>query len=253
MKLLLCCVLFLPTMLMRAEGEAELREAVGALARSSYTWETTTRQRFRAQAAEPRPDPNTPIAVRGEAGAEGLARITLEPSRELAVPVTAVFRYGDVVAGTPLGWLRRPELRRAEADREVTFEGKPVRLSRVLGVALKASALRPLAEDLLDMIADLKSCRRGEGGLLLGELREKTIEEWWGEAQAKRAPEVHGTVIFKLGPAGLAEYHVVLGIGFPDRRTQAVAWTMQQWSTRIRDIGTTAVAAPPGALEALDK
>ena len=245
--------IFLP-LAAHAEGEAELREAVSALARTSYTWETTTRQRFRGDAVEPRLNPNAPVAVRGTAGAEGLAQITLEPSRELAVPMTVVFRFGDVVARTPGGWLRRTELRQPpQGDRETTWEGKPVRLARVFSVALKATAMRPLAEDLFDLIADLKSCRQGEGGLLLGELREKTIEEWWGDPQARRAPEVHGTVIFKLGPEDLAEYHVLLGIGFPDSRTKGTAWSMQQWSTRISGIGTTAVAAPADALEALDK
>ncbi len=237
----------------RAEGEAELRAAVDALARTSHTWETTVRTRFKGTTTDPRIDPNAPIEVAGEFDPDGWVRLVLQPSREVAVPVTALARSGDVVALTPAGWMRRTALRPApDANREVSFEGKTVRLARLHSAALKVSAMRPLSEELLDLVVDLKSVRTVQG-LILGELREKTIEQWWGGAEARRAPEVHGTVIFKLGPDGLGEVHTVIGIGFPDSRTKTVAWTMQQWSTRIRGIGKTTVAVPEAALQALDK
>lgn len=236
----------------RAEGEAELRAAVAALARTSYAWETTVRSRFQGATTAPRLDPRAAVETEGEHDGAGLTRFTLRPSRDLAVPVTALARSGDVVTQTAAGWVRRSALRPAAgADRDVSFAGKTVRLARLHGAALKASALRPPAEELLDLVVELKSVRT-EQGLVLAELAEKTIEQWWGGAEARRAPEVHGTVIFKLGPDGPTEYHVVLGIGFPDTRTKATAWTMQQWSTRIRGIGTTTVAVPEAALQVLD-
>jgi hypothetical protein len=51
----------------------------------------------------------------------------------------------------------------------------------------------------------------------------------------------------------LAEYHLVLGIGFPNSRTKKVAWSMQQWTTRISGIGTTRVEPPEGAVKALEQ
>lgn len=235
-----------------AEGDDAVRAAVTALARTSYTWETAARQRFAGETTTPRLEGNAPVEVRGKIDANGTMEVTLGPTRDLAVPVTAVFRMGDVVVQTPLGWLRRAALRQTpNAERSVEFAGKQVRLSRVLGAATKATAMRPLAEDLFDLIAEVKTWRT-EQGLVIAELREAAIEQLWGAPDARRAPEIHGTVIFKVGEAGLAEYHVVLGIGFPNSRTKKVAWTMQQWSTRISGIGATAVEPPEAALQALE-
>jgi hypothetical protein len=234
-----------------ADVERQLRDAATTLARTSYSWETTTRQRFKGETTEPRLDPNAPVELEGKFDPKGFTQFTIRPSRELAVPVTTVWQHGDAVAHTPLGWLRRSEIRQTpSANREVEFEGKQVRLSRVFGVALKATTLRPLTEELLDFVADLKSCRSAEG-LILGELRDRTIEQLWGDASAKRAPETHGTIIFKIGEQGLTEYHVVIAIGFPNSRTKKIAWTVQQWSTRVTGIGTTTVAPPDEAVRAL--
>jgi hypothetical protein len=254
MKLLCLLALLVPATaaFADADAEAELRAAVRALSQSSHSWETTTRQRFRAEAAEPRFSAKLPTAVEGKFEPDGYTEITLAASREVAVPVMAIFRKGDVVANTPLGWKHRGELRQTPGpDREVTFEGRPVRLSRFLAAALKVTAMRPLLEDLFDLVAEMKSCRKAEGGLLVAELPERMIETLWGAADAKRAPEIHGTVIFKVGAHGLSEYHVLLGIGFPNSRTKTVAWTMQQWTTRISGIGSTTVNPPPAAVKAL--
>lgn len=235
------------------DAAEELRGLVTALARTSYTWETTVRQRFKGDTAGLRPAPDAPLAVQGKFAPAGYTQITLLPSRELPVPVTAVAWSGDAVAQTPDGWLRWSELRAARGtEHEVSFEGKTVRHSRALQTALKAVALRPLTEDLFDLLADLKSCRR-EGPVILAELRDRTIEQLWGDAEAKRAPEVYGTVIFRAGDDGLAEYHTVIAIGFPNSRTKTVSWSMQQWSVRIRNIGTTAVEPPAAAVAALER
>lgn len=248
-----CLSLLLLPRIAAADAAGELGAAVNALARTSYRWETTTRQRFSGETTEPRLHPGAPLEVHGRVEPDGYFQITLEPSRELAVPVTAITRHGDVVVRTPDGWLRRPALRQLPApDRLVEFEGKQVRLSRVFGVALKASALRPLAEELLDLIVDLKSVRR-EQSLIVAELREATIEKLWGDAQARRAPEIQGTVIFKVAEQGLSEYHVLLAIGFPNSRTKKTSWSMQQWTTRISGLGSTKVDPPPEAQRALEK
>jgi hypothetical protein len=244
--------LLLPLTLV-ADPADDLREAVTALSRTSYAWETTTRQRFNGEAAEPRLNPNAPIDVKGKIDPDGYTELTQMPSRELPVPVTAVLKQADVVAHTPIGWKRRTEMRQNPGpDREVTFEGKPVRLSRFFSVALKATALRPLTDNLFDLMGDMKSFRN-ESGLIIAELRDKAVEQLWGDAQAKRAPEIQGTVIFKFNDQGLAEYHLVLAIGFPNSRTKKIAWTMQQWTTRISGIGSTRVEPPEGAIKALEQ
>lgn len=236
-----------------ADPADDLREAVTALSRTSYAWETTTRQRFSAEVAEPRLNPNAPIEVKGKIDPDGYAQFTQLPSRELPVPVTVVLREADVVAHTPLGWMRRTEMRQTPgADREVAFEGKQVRLSRFFSNALKATALRPLTDNLFDLMADMKSFR-SESGLIIAELKDKAVEQLWGDAQAKRAPEIQGTVIFKFNEQGLAEYHLVLAIGSPNSRTRKTAWSMQQWTTRISGIGTTRVEPPEGAVKALEQ
>ena len=100
-------------------------------------------------------------------------------------------------------------------------------------------------------MADLKSYRSMEQ-LVIGELRDRAIEQLWGDAQAKRAPEIYGSVVFKITDAGLSEYHLVIAIGFPNSRTKKIAWSMKQWSTRIAGIGSTTVEAPPDAVKALE-
>lgn len=253
MKSLLGLLAFLFPLMALAEADSDLRDAVAALTRTTYTWETTIRQRFRGDSTEPRLDLNAAIEVRGKTDPNGFTEITWPASREMTVPMTVVMRQGDLVAHTPEGWLRRTEIRQVPgADREVPFEGKQVRLSRVLGAALKVAATPLLTEELFDLIMDLKSCRRVEGAII-GELRERTIEQLWRDAQAKRAPEVQGTVIFKFNEQGLTEYHTLLAIGFPNSRTKKTAWSVQQWSTRITGIGSTRVDPPTAAVEALDK
>jgi hypothetical protein len=245
-------LILLPLTLIADPGD-DLRDAVTALSRTSYAWETTTRQRFNAEAAEPRLNPNAPIEVRGRIDPDGYTEFTQLPSRELPVPVTAVLREADVVAHTPLGWMRRAEMRQTPgADREVTFAGKQIRLSRFFTVALKTTALRSLTDNLFDLMADMKSFR-SESGLIITELKDKAVEQLWGDAQAKRAPEIQGTVIFKFSEQGLAEYHLVLAIGFPNSRTRKTAWSMQQWTTRISGIGSTRVEPPEGAVKALEQ
>lgn len=239
--------------ILRAEPGADVRTAATTLARSSYTWETTGRQRFTSESRELRPNPNAPVEVRGRADPEGYTEITLLPSRELALPVTAVFRGGDVVGETPLGWLRRTAMRQTPGqDRTVEAGGKPVRLARIFAVALQVTARRTAAEELLDLIEEVKAWR-SESGLVVGELPDRSIERLWDDPQAKRAPDVHGTVIFRLSEAGVTEYHVVLAIGFPNRQTQKTVWTMRQWSTRFTGLGTTRVDPPAAARKVLEE
>lgn len=236
-----------------AEPERELRQQVTALARTSYSWETTVRQRFTGDSTQPRLDPKAPVELRGRIDPESYTAITLMPTREFPVALTAISRWGDVVVQTPNGWVRRADVRPSTgADREVSLDGKQVRASRFVSAALKVGALRPLTEELLDLLPELKNHRVIEG-LILADIRDESIERLWGDAQAKRAPELHGTVIFKLSDDGLAEVHVVLGVGFPNSRTKTVAWSLQQWTTRIQGIGTTTVEPPADAAAVLEQ
>lgn len=246
-----CALLLVPVAAWGDEAR-DLQEAISALARTSYAWETTARQRFSGESTEPRLNLNAPAEVRGRFDPRAFTEITLLPGRDVPVAVTAVFSMGDVVALTPNGWQRRSELRQLPGgDKEVEFQGKKVRLARVLSTALRATAMRPLTEELFDLTAELKSVR-SESGLIVAELREATVEQMWGDAQARRAPEIQGTVIFKTGEDGLAEYHVVLAIGFPNSRTKKTGWSMQQWSTRITGIGATVVEPAEAAVKALE-
>ena len=245
-------VLLLLPALGRAEPLDELNDAIQSLARTSYQWETTVRQRFSAETRDPRPNLNAAIESEGRHDPNGFTTLTLKASREAGGPVTIVAHGGDVVANTPLGWLRRTEMRQVGPDREVSFEGRKVRLSRLMSVALKVTAQRPAVEDLLDLMPDVKECRN-VSGVLVAELRDQAVERLWGDPNAKRAPEIKGTLVFKLNDQGLTEYHVVLAIGFPSSRTQKVAWTMQQWTTRFSGIGTTTVEPPEAAVKALSE
>ena len=80
-----------------ADSESDVRDAVTLLARNSYGWETTVRQRFNGETTEPRVNLNAPIEVRGKVDPKSFTEITQMPSRELDAPVTAVFRFDDVV------------------------------------------------------------------------------------------------------------------------------------------------------------
>jgi hypothetical protein len=237
-----------------ADPAGDVRAAVEALGVTSYAWETTARQKFNGETAEPRVNPNAPLEVRGRFDPKTYIEITLLPSKEaLTVPVTAVFRLGDAVGHTPLGWMRRTEMRNVPPpDRTVDFEGQKVRLTRALSVALRATALRPPVDELFDLLDGAKSYRTTDG-LILAELRDAVVEKLWNDARAKRAPEIQGTVIFKLSEQGVTEYHVVLAIGFPNSRTKKIAWSMVQWSTRIKGIGSTTVEPPAGAVKRLEE
>lgn len=236
-----------------ADPAKDVEAAVTKLTTTSFAWETTTRQRFTGDSVQPRLDASAPLEMEGKSEANGYSEVTIRPSSKgIPVPVTAFFRAGDVVGQTPLGWLHRTEMRNQPGpDRMIEFEGKQVRLSRALGVALRATAELSLTEQLFNLLADVKSYSES-GGLILGELRDGVIEKLWNDPQARRAPEVQGTVIFKVGPEGLSEYHVLLAIGFPNSRTKRVSWTMQQWSTRIRGIGSTRVSVPAEAAKRLN-
>ncbi|MBL9212024.1 MAG: hypothetical protein JNL92_16320 [Opitutaceae bacterium] len=250
LTLTLCLLFALPAL--RADPEADVRDAVTALSRASYAWETTVRQRFTSETREPRLNPNAPIEVRGRTDPQTFTEITQLPTRDLPVPVTAVFRGGEVVGLTPAGWQRRTEMRPpAGADRPVAFGGQQVRAGRVFAAARQVTARRPPNEDLLDLLADLKSFRSVQG-LVVAELPDRAIERLWGDDRAKRAPDVHGSVIFQLSAAGLTEYHIVLAIGFPNSRTRKTDWSIVQWSTRFSGLGATVVEPPPGAVQALD-
>jgi len=235
-----------------ADPASDVRKAVEALGVTSYAWETTVRQRFKGETTEPRVNPNAALETQGRFDPNSYLEITLLPSREtLPVPVTAFIKLGDAVGHTPLGWLRRTEMRKVPGpDRSVEFQGQQVRLTRALSVGLRATALRPPVDDLLDMLDSVKSWSSTDG-LVLAELRDGLVEKLWGDPQAKRAPEIQGTVIFKLSEQGLAEYHFLLAIGFPNSRTKKIAWSMIQWSTRIKGIGSTTVEPPEAAVRKL--
>jgi hypothetical protein len=237
-----------------AEPQEDVRAAVVALDKTSYAWETTVRQRFSGETTEPKVDLNAAIEVQGKTDPSSFTEITLLPSRQgLAVPATAVSRTGDVVGSTPIGWMRRTEMRSTPGpDRTVEVDGKQVRLSKAFTVGLRVTAMRRLTEDLYDLLEDVKSYRE-ESGLILAELKDKAVEKLWGEARAKSAPEIQGTVIFKLSEQGVTEYHTVIAIGFPNSRTKKIAWSMQQWTTRVKGIGSTTVEPAADAVKRLEE
>lgn len=235
----------------RADPQQDVRNALRTLGQTSYSWETTVRQRTGGDAGA-KLAPNAAIEVTGRTDPNGNTEVTLRPSRQsIEVPVMAVFKFGDAVGQTPLGWLRRTEIRESPGpDRPMDFEGKKVRLSKAFAAALRAMSVQTPMEEALDLIADVKSFRE-EGGLVIGDLRDAVIEKLWADQKAQSAPELTGNIIFKLSDGVLSEYHLLIGIGFPSSKTRAVNWSMMQWTTRIRDVGTTVVDPPAGAVEKL--
>src|SRR4051812_36131248 len=145
------CALFLAVALTAfADPATDIQAALRGLGRTSYSWQVTARARMSNGAPEPGSvsglSAETPLEVEGKVDPDGFTEITLLPSREtIAVPVTAVFKFGDAVGQTPLGWLRRTEIHEAEAsekDRMISFGDKSVRLSRAFAVALRVMSVR---------------------------------------------------------------------------------------------------------------
>jgi hypothetical protein len=251
--LLVPLVLWVPSVSF-ADPHADLRAAASQLGRTSYTWETTDRQRLQGESAEAQLNPRAPAVVRGKIDPDTFSEITLLPSRDtLAVPVTAIFRFGDAVGLTPLGWRRRTEIRdTAGPDRMVDFAGKQVRLSRALATVLKAMNMKTPGDEVIELMAEAKAFKEANG-LIIAELRDRVIEELWADPRAKNAPDIQGTVIFKLSDGAVSEYHILLAIGFPNSKTKKTAWQMMQWSTRIKGIGETTVEPPAEAIKKLDE
>jgi hypothetical protein len=245
--------LAVPSGLRAQDPHAVLRDAAANLGRSSYAWETTARTRASGESAEAAMNPNAPAVVQGKIDPSSYIEITLLPSRDtLPVPVTAVNKFGDAVGLTPLGWMRRTEMNNARGDKMVDFAGKQVRLSRAFAVAQKAMGMETPSDEIIELMAEAKSYRE-ESGLIMIELRDRMIEKLWNEPRAKNAPEVTGTVIFKLNEGVIAEYHVLLAIGFPNNKTKKTAWTAMQWSTRITGVGNTTVEPAAEAVKKLEE
>jgi hypothetical protein len=237
--------------IVRAEPEADVRAALRNLSRTSYAWETTVRQRSSGDAAQLKLAPGAAIEVTGKTDPQGNTEVTLLGSRDAGgVPVKAVFRFGDAVGYTPLGWLRRTEIHDSPGpDRFVDFDGQKVRLSKALAATLKAMALQTPGEEALDLIAEVKSWREADG-LYIGDLRDAAIEKLWTEDRAKSAPELMGNLVLKIEAEVVTEYHLLLALGFPSRK-QEMNWSVQQWTTRIKDAGSTVVDPPAAAVEKL--
>jgi hypothetical protein len=45
----------------------------------------------------------------------------------------------------------------------------------------------------------------------------------------------------------------VIAIGFPNSRTKKIAWSMQQWTTRVKGIGSTTVEPAAEAVKRLEE
>src|SRR5687767_1090265 len=85
----------LPKLADAQEEEREVREAVSALARTSYAWSTTVRERFKGETKEARGAGKAAVEVEGKFEADGLMQMTLPASREVPVALTAIFSGGD--------------------------------------------------------------------------------------------------------------------------------------------------------------
>ncbi len=237
-----------------ADPQTDVRNGLRTLGKSSYAWETTVRQRSSGDGAGLALNPAAAIEITGRTDPDGNTEVTLLPSRQtIDAPVTAVFKFGDAVGHTPLGWLRRTEIHEAEGaerDRMIPFEGKSVRRSKAFATALRAMAVQTPLGEALDLIADVKTFRE-EAGLVIGDLRDEAIEKLWAEPRAKSAPELMGNIVFKFSDGVVSEYHFLIGIGFPASKKRTVNWSVMQWTTRIHDVGTAVVEPPAGAVEKL--
>jgi hypothetical protein len=234
-----------------ADPAADVRAALEALRRSSFSWETTARQRFTEptegtnRGTAPATDPA--LEVKGRSGTDGTTEITLLASKStVATPVTVFLKEGGAVASTPLGWLTRGEIREilgTRRDETLPFEGNPVPLHRALTVAQRAMTTESALEQLLNLMVDVKAYREDDGDPV-GELSERAVETLWGDARAKSAPDIAGRVTFRIRDGVLTEYRVRLEISFPPPRSRPATRTVTQWTTRITALGTTTVMPP---------
>jgi len=239
-----------------AEPRADVRAAQDTLRHASFSWETTVRwPSTRPLDAPVKTETDAPLAVTGKTEPNALTEITLAPTKGgVPVPIAAYFKSGASVGQTPLGWLTRTQIheaRGAQPDKVVDFQGQPARLSRCFDGALKAMAMPIPTEELFDLIAEIKEFREGDG-VITGWLPDAVIERLWEEQKAKSAPDVEGRVIFRLSGGVIEEYRVELEIGFPPPRGRPATRSVIQWTTRIRNVGTTTVLPPADALQKLE-
>ena len=242
-----------------ADPAADVRASLETLRRSSFTWETTSRQRFTeptegtSPSAAPTTDPA--LEVTGRSGTDGTTEITLLPSKAtIATAVTVFLKEGGAVASTPLGWLTRGEVRESlgtRRDETLPFEGNSVRLHRALTVAQRAMTTESALEQLLNLMVDIKAYREDDGEPV-GELGERAIESLWGDARAKSAPDIAGRVTFRIRDGVLAGYRVRLEISFPPPRGRPATRTVTQWTTRITAVGTTTITLPAEVAQKLE-
>ncbi|HVS52852.1 MAG TPA: hypothetical protein VHD62_10910 [Opitutaceae bacterium] len=238
-----------------ANPETEVRAALDALRRVSFTWESTAHQRTTetGEDAKSAATADAAIEVTGRSDRD-LTEITLPPSKSAAaVPITILTKAGAAAADTPLGWLTRSELDEAlgtHRDEDVQFEGKSVRLRRCLTAAERAIAIPNPLDEAFGVLADIKAFHEGETGPV-GELTERAIEKLWGDARAKSAPEIAGTVTFRIEDGVLVEYRYRLEIAFPSSSGRPTRRNVVQWTTRLSDIGRTNISPSQAALEKL--
>jgi hypothetical protein len=239
------------TAALRADPGDDVRAAFDALRHASgYAWETTARQSWREYPERPTPPElaeHTPtVEVQGKEGG-GFTEVTLLPSKTaLEVPVTALIKSSvEALANTPIGWMTRQEMRDSPRRGEtVPIEGKPVKLFRYFSVAAKASNVESPSEELVGLIADIKSFEETPSGIV-GHMRTVSAQMLAerGPGAIHSADEIQGTVLFRLHDGNLASYEVKLVSEVPRVGRDPIRSTTR-WTTTISSIGSTTVSPP---------
>jgi hypothetical protein len=242
-----------------ADPMEDLRAAVDTLREAkTFAWETTARQTWREYPDYATPpdlaDRTAAIEVSGKVG-NGFYQVTLLPSKTtLEVPVTAIVKSSiEALADTPIGWMTRQEMRDSPRRGEtVKIEGKSIRLFRFFAVATRASNVESPLDELVGLLADLKSVEAAPGGIVghmkavnAGMLQER------GPGAINSADDIRGSIFFRVRDGRLVSYEVRLMSEIPRVGRDPIKST-SRWTTTISSVGSASVLVPYEARKRFD-
>jgi hypothetical protein len=194
-------------------------------------------------------DPRT----RGQTERTGYTVITVAPQYDVTVEAMMIRDFsGLAFALTPDGWKDRAEIGRllqSVGMEQVKVDGKWVYKRECLMGALRAIALTRPDQELVRLIGDI-TVYRTEGDTIVGELDEKASSYIFPRFKNPAGPP--SLVVFKIIEGELQEYKILVAIppsapsslGMPEPAKYAAGNLVT-----IYNVGTTILAAPPGAME----
>ncbi len=242
-----------------ADPEAEVRAAVAAWRNAAgYAWESTARATVTHVAGKAAPVARPRVTVRGRSLRDGMTEVQTVPRVRNEVPVTAYIKSSTAaVAGTPVGWMTRQEMRdspESHPDRTVQIEGKPVRLHRFFAAAIEATRVVTPIEEVLALLGDIGAFEEGEPGEIVGRLKPRAAEMLHGNARSLR-PEADfkGSVIFRLRDGLPVDYEIRFESITPATARRPESRAVTSWKITFNEMGTATVELPPEAATRLEE